>query len=152
MGTGACALRTTGGTPSDSAATVRSRRQQWNQAFAKRDTAVLAALVEDSAVHVSPQFTHVGRPAFLSVFLRALATRQQVELTYWPDRVTGCERPNCGIVTEYGRWKESWLHNGEATEVSGTYYAIWREHDGQWHLRSEVFATSRCSGRAYCGS
>jgi len=148
----ACAPRATGGTPADIAANVRWRRQQWNIAFADRDSTALAALVEDSAVHVSPQFTHVGRSAYLSVFLRALATRPEVQLMYWPDRVIECKRPNCGIVTEYGRWKESWLENGEATEVSGTYYAIWREHNSQWQIRSEVFATSTCRGRAYCGS
>lgn len=150
LGSSACAPRATGGTSLDITAQVRSRREQWNVAFANRDSTALAALLEDSAVHVSPQFTHVGRSAYLSVFLRALATRPQVQLTYSPDRVTECKRPNCGIVTEYGRWKESWLHNGEATQVSGTYYAIWREHSGQWQIRSEVFATTICRGRAYC--
>jgi hypothetical protein len=105
LASSACAPPATVGTPSDIPATVRSHRQQWNRAFAKRDSAALAALVEDSAVHVSPQFTHVGRPAYLSVFLRALATRPQVELTYWPERVTECKRPSCGMAMEYGRWK-----------------------------------------------
>ncbi len=152
LSSSACVPPVTGGAPSGIAAKVGSRRQQWNLAFANRDSTALAAFVEDSAVHVSPQFTHVGRSAYLSVFLHALATRPQVQLTYWPDRVTECKRPHCGIAMEYGRWKESWLQDGEATEVSGTYFAIWREHDGQWQIRSEMFATSMCRGRAYCGS
>lgn len=152
LGSSACAPPAAGRTSPDIAATARSRRQQWNLAFANRDSTALAALVEDHAVHVSPQFTHVGRSAYLSVFLQALATRPHVQLTYSPDRVTDCKRPNCGIATEYGRWKKGWLQNGEDTEVSGTYYAIWREHNGQWQIRSEVFATSICRGRAYCGS
>lgn len=148
----ACALRVTDRTPSNIEANVRSSRQQWNRAFANRDTATLAALVEENAVHVSPGFTHLGRSAYLSVFLKALATRPQVQLTYWPDRVTECKRPNCDTATEYGHWKETWLQDREATEVSGTYYAIWRKHDDQWQIRSEMFATSICRGRTYCGS
>lgn len=72
LGSSACALRATGGTSSNISADVRSRRQQWNVAFANRDSTTLAALVEESAVHVSPVFTHVGRSAYLSVFQRGV--------------------------------------------------------------------------------
>jgi len=117
-----------------------------------RDSSALAALVEDSAVHVSPSFTHTGRAAFLSQFVRAMTTRPRFHLVYMTERVTPCERPNCVTATEFGTWSETWLEDGEPTEVSGTFYAIWRRQGVVWRIRSEMFATARCHGRRYCGS
>jgi len=127
-------------------------RLQWNAALARRDSGGLAALVEDSAVHVAPRFVHVGRTAFLEVFLRNMSQRPEFQLIYEPDQVTVCDRTGCDVATEYGRWRESWVQSGEATEVSGTYYALWRRHGSSWQIRSEVFATLVCHGRLYCGS
>ena len=125
---------------------------QWNVALAAGDSNALARMVEDSAVHISPQFTHVGRDAFLATFLRAMTTRPQFHLIYRPERTTGCERLPCVVATEYGRWVETWLQDGEPTEVSGTYYAIWRRTGAAWQIRREVFATTRCRGVRYCGA
>ncbi|MEO7180190.1 MAG: nuclear transport factor 2 family protein [Gemmatimonadaceae bacterium] len=137
-------------TAPDAASEVRAARGQWNRALLGQDSSALAALVEDSAVHVSPQFTHVGKPAYLALFLRNMMRRPEFRLTYEPDRVTACERVECPIVTEYGRWRETWLQDGEPTEVSGTYFAIWRKHGDRWQVRSESFATQACRGRRYC--
>jgi ketosteroid isomerase-like protein len=132
-------------------AQVEAARREWNAALARRDTAALAELVEDSAIHLAPRFTHRGRSAFLEVFVRNMAARPAFQLTYTPERVRGCERVGCDVATEYGRWRETWLEDGEATEVSGTYYALWHRQGATWRLRSEVFATLRCRGRRYCG-
>jgi hypothetical protein len=72
-------------------------------------------------------------------------------LTYQTERVTVCERPGCQVATEQGRWRETWRQDNEPTEVDGTYYAIWREHNTGWQIRAEVFATVVCRGRQYCG-
>ena len=136
----------------DTGLPIVAARQQWNAALMAGDTAALARLVEDSATHVSPQFTHIGRAAFLAQFVRALTTRPGVRLVYTIERATPCERPNCNTATESGTWSETWLEEGEPTSVSGTYYAIWRRDAAVWRIRSEVFATVRCRGRRYCGS
>ena len=130
---------------------VVAARQQWNAALIAGDTVALARLVEDSAVHVSPQFTHTGRAAFLAQFVAAMATRPGFRLVYTIERATPCERPSCNTATESGTWSETWLEGGEPTTVSGTYYAIWRRDSAGWRIRSEVFATARCRGRRYCG-
>ena len=95
---------------------------------------------------------HTGKTAYLSVFLGNMAARPEFALVYQPDRVIACEQAACSIATEYGRWKETWLEDGEPTEVSGTYYAIWRRNGEVWQIRSEVFATLTCRGQRYCGS
>lgn len=136
----------------DSGLPIVAARQQWNAALIAGDTAALARLVEDSAAHVSPQFTHIGRAAFLAQFVRAMVTRPSFRLVYTTDRATPCERPNCNTATESGTWSETWLEEGEPTTVSGTYYAIWRRDAAGWRIRTEVFATARCRGRRYCGS
>jgi ketosteroid isomerase-like protein len=137
--------------PTDSEASVRDARRRWNATLAARDSSALARLVEDSAVHVTVRFTHVGKPAFLAQFLSAMSARPQFQLTYRSERVNLCERPSCEMATEYGTWNETWLENGEPTEVSGTYYAIWRLHNDAWQIHSESFATTKCRGRRYCG-
>jgi ketosteroid isomerase-like protein len=136
----------------DAGLPVVAARQRWNAALIAGDTAALARLVEDSAVHVSPQFTHIGRAAFLDQFVRAMATRPGFRLVYTTERAAACERPNCNTATESGTWSETWLEQDEPTTVSGTYYAIWRRDPAGWRIRSEMFATSRCRGRRYCGS
>ena len=148
----ACANRGTRVEAAGSVLPVVAARQQWNAALAAGDTAALARLVEDSVVHVSPQFTHTGRASFLAQFVRAMITRPGFRLVYTIERATPCERPNCNSATESGTWSESWLEEGEPTSVSGTYYAIWRSDGAGWRIRSEVFATARCRGRRYCGS
>lgn len=149
---GACANRHARPEALDTGLPVVAARQQWNAALLAGDTAGLARLVEDSATHVSPQFTHIGRVAFLAQFVRALTTRPGLRLVYTIERATPCERPNCNTATESGTWSETWLEEGEPTSVSGTYYAIWRRDAAGWRIRSEVFATVRCLGRRYCGS
>jgi ketosteroid isomerase-like protein len=136
----------------DAALPVVVARQQWNAALMAGDTAALARLVEDSATHVSPRFTHIGRAAFLTQFQRALVTRPGFRLVYTTERATPCDRRDCNTATESGTWSETWLEEGEPTTVSGTYYAIWRRDGAVWRIRSESFATLRCRGRRYCGS
>ena len=136
--------------PTDSDARVRDARRRWNAALVARDSGGLAKLVEDSAVHVSVRFTHIGKSAFLAQFLTAMTVRSQFQLIYRSERVKACERPNCEMATEYGTWSETWLETGEPTEVSGTYYAIWRRHRDLWQIQSEIFATTQCRGRRYC--
>ena len=148
----ACAGRRVASPSTALGSDVQAARMKWNAALAARDSNALARMVEDSAVHVSPRFTHVGRTAFLATFLRAMTTRPQFLLIYRPERTADCERLPCVVATEYGTWVESWLQDGEPTEVSGTYYAMWRRNGDAWQIRSEVFATTRCRGSRYCGS
>ena len=98
-------------------------------------------------MHVSTRFVNSGRSAYLAQFLQAMTRRPQFRLTYHPRRVDMCQRQNCRMATEYGAWTETWLEDGEPTEVSGTYFAIWRQHVTAWQIQREVFATTRCSGR-----
>ena len=143
--TSACAAD--GGSATKSS--VQDARMRWNAALLKRDSTALGALLDDSAVHVSPRFTHIGKTDYLSVFLQNMA-RPEFELVYQPDRIVPCARPACLLATEYGSWKETWLQDGDPTEVSGTYYALWRKHGDEWQIRSEVFATLKCRGERYC--
>ena len=135
----------------DGEAAIRDGRRRWNAALVARDSSALAQLVEDSAMHVSVRFVHSGRSAYLAQFLQAMSARPQFLLTYRPEQVTMCQRENCQMATEYGAWTETWLEDGEPTEVSGTYYAIWRQHGEAWQIQREVFATTQCRGRRYCG-
>lgn len=132
--------------------TIRAARQEWNAALARRDSTGLDHLLEDSAVHIAPRFVHIGRTAFLDVFVRNMRLRPAFQLAYDPQRVAVCDRTGCETATEYGNWRETWLEAGEATEVSGTYYALWQRHGNTWRIRTEVFATLVCRGQRYCGS
>lgn len=150
--TGAWAVDRTVAPEPDASSSVRAARIRWNAAVVRRDSNALAGLVDDSAVHVSPRFTHLGRSAYLTVFLHNMAARPEFRLVYQPDRVRACEQAPCRIATESGTWKETWVEQGEPTEVGGTYYAIWRRNGDVWQIRAEAFATLTCRGQQYCGS
>ncbi len=147
-----CGARAAQLSSADGEVGVRDARRRWNAALAERDSGALVQLVEDSAMHVSTRFVNSGRSAYLAQFLQAMTRRPQFRLTYRPQQVDMCQRQNCRMATEYGAWTETWLEDGEPTEVSGTYFAIWRQHGAAWQIQREVFATTRCSGRRYCGS
>ena len=147
-----CGSRESQRSSAEDDAGVRDARRRWNAALVARDSSGLTQLVEDSATHVSTRFVHEGRAAYLAQFLRAMTTRPQFLLIYRPEQVTMCQRRDCQTATEYGTWTESWLEDGEPTEVSGTFYAIWRKHGDVWQIQREAFVTTQCSGKRYCGS
>jgi ketosteroid isomerase-like protein len=144
----ACSARSPASGPT-TPRTIQHARAQWNAALLRRDSVALADLVDDSAVHISPRFVHVGRREFLQVFTSNMMQRPQFALTYVPERVTVCEN-QCTVGTEYGHWTESWLEQDEPTEVGGTYYTVWRRYGVEWKIVRELFATQFCRGRRYC--
>ncbi len=136
--------------PAGSLSAVRAARARWNAAVAARDTGALARLAADSIVQASPFFASAGRDRYVAGLARNMARRPQFGLVEVPERLEASAVFGGVLATEYGHWRETWLEQGEPTEIRGTYYAVWRERASVWEIVREVFAPQSCTGRRYC--
>ena len=50
------------------------------------------------------------------------------------------------LASEVGTWKGSWTTPDGLKEFGGRYSASWKNIDGQWKIRSELFVTLYCNG------
>lgn len=54
------------------------------------------------------------------------------------------------MAAEYGHWTGTWVANGEAIRVGGSYYAKWHFQNDEWRIKSEIYVPTTCEGSAYC--
>ena len=54
------------------------------------------------------------------------------------------------LAAEHGHWQGT-LPNGNKA-YSGTYLAMWRQIDGKWKIRSELFVVLHCEDDAACAA
>lgn len=129
---------------------VEKQREHFNQIVAFRRMAELGALVTDDVEWISPSRVVSGR--------KNLVRAQETRVKKDPDlvQIFTTERvqrhPDWPVAAESGRWSESWQEQGEAIEMSGSYYALWTLKDGQWRLRSQILTPLSCKGEKFCKS
>ena len=130
-------------------APVSALRHEWNAAVVNRDTARIGALLAEGTLFVSRSVRLEGRDAVTAIFDRLFATRRELTFTLttaglFPERPSS----NDSVVSEYGRWRESWAaSDGRAVQV-GTYYDVWVRTPEGWRIALHAFATTGCSGSA----
>jgi hypothetical protein len=87
--------------------TIRSAREAWNAAFARRDTAALAAQWAQDGELISGAGRWRGRDEIVREFYAGLFQyRPDITFTREPTRIEGHE--GAGLVYELGSWVERW--------------------------------------------
>jgi ketosteroid isomerase-like protein len=129
-------------------AAVRAARARWNAAVAAHDTAAVRTLLADSVVQTNHLFVGVGRDRYVAGLARQFTRRPRFTFVYAPERVEVSQSGT--LAAEHGRWRETWLEAGEATELRGTYFVIWRRRAGGWEIVRDVFVPGSCTGERYC--
>jgi hypothetical protein len=54
--------------------------------------------------------------------------------------------PLAPLAWETGSWVGTWTTPEGPLRTGGRYAASWREVDGEWKIRSELFVTLFCEG------
>ncbi len=129
---------------------IRRQREAFNQLIAYRDMKGLGALLADDVQLVTPAKTVGGRRNLVRNYEGLLKQRPDLVSIFTTERVE--RNPRWKFAAESGRWLDSWQHQGEATEVAGSYYAIWMFRDGRWRLHSQTVTPLSCKGPRYCKS
>lgn len=129
-------------------ANIRAARGRLDDAFAKRQFALMNAEVADDVSWSGPVARTVGRSQLIqsnAVF----ADRRPDQVTlHTPQDV----RVNSSwlFASESGEWRSAWLEKGVLTELRGTYFAFWRKVEGRWLLNAHVYVSLSCKGGSYC--
>jgi ketosteroid isomerase-like protein len=128
---------------------IRSARKDWNGAFARRDTATLAAQWAPDGELIGGAGRWRGRDEIVRGFYAGLFQyRPDISFTRQPTRIEGHE--GAGLVYELGSWIERWSQPDGPTELRGTYFAMWTRSGEKWLKAAEIFVPAVCVGGAYC--
>jgi ketosteroid isomerase-like protein len=129
--------------------TIRSAREDWNAAFARRDTAALAAQWAPEGELIGGAGRWRGRDEIVRAFYAGLFQyRPDITFTREPTRIEGHE--GAGLVYELGSWVERWSEPDGPTELRGAFFAMWDRRGGNWLKSAEIFVPAVCTGGAYC--
>jgi hypothetical protein len=129
--------------------TIRSAREAWNGAFARRDTAALGAQWAQDGELIGGAGRWRGRDEIVRGFYAGLFQyRPDITFTREPTRIEGHE--GAGLVYELGSWVERWSQPDGPTELRGAYFAMWGRSGGKWLKSAEIFVPAACTGGAYC--
>ncbi len=137
---------TTGG---PDARAIRTRRESSNIAIARHDTAGLGAIMAPNVVVVpSTSAQTLGREENVLRFAEQFRTRPDVVYRRAPDEVKVFAPWR--MASEAGRWTGSWTDADGKVTIGGSYFAKWRQLNGEWFVESETYVPERCTGSAYC--
>lgn len=133
----------------ETAAAIRVAREAWNQAFAARDTAALAAQWTPNGILSTGLGTMQGRDVILREHYASLFDdRPDVTFASTPREIDG--HAAWPVMYEYGDWVETWTEPDGRTELRGTYYSMWLGTGDRWLLLSDSYLPRTCSGSRYC--
>lgn len=128
---------------------IRQQRAISNQAIARHDTSAMAtAWLNDIHVTTSRSTTLAGKQANLRAFQTEFTTKQGLVYVRSPKTIEVFQTWN--MAAEQGTWTGTWIVNGTAIRIGGSYYAKWHKYGGTWKIRAEVFTPASCEGGEYC--
>ena len=138
-------LKTLAPSQVQAAADIRLLRDRSNAAIAKHDVeAVLSFLDVEYQITAGSGSLSTGlvaeRKAWQDIFARAtdvvyVRTTDSIEVSVPAER-----------AAEVGRWVGSWTTPDGVRRTGGRYAAHWRQVNGAWKIRSELFVTLWCEG------
>jgi ketosteroid isomerase-like protein len=128
---------------------IRRQRQQSNDAIARHDTASLGHYwLDDIQVLTSRSVSLRGKRTNLRSFQQEFQSKEKLTYVRTPSTIEVFSL--WPMAAEYGRWTGTWVANGETIRVDGSYYAKWHYQNGEWRIKSEIYAPTACEGGAYC--
>lgn len=131
-------------------ATIRSARNELNTALKRRDLAVTGKYwLPDAHTTGGGGSLWVGRDKNIEGFSKIFSD---------PNFVSGCRTPDHVEVAtggpneaaEMGVWEWRSRDKGQELIYRGRYLVMWQKLNGQWRIRSELYATTGCSGGNSC--
>ena len=124
---------------------VRSARADYNDAIARHDVpAIVAFLDEEYQITTSLGQLLQGPDAEAAGWQELFATRQDLLYVRSPESIEISN--DYPLAAETGTWLGTWSTSDGPVRTGGRYAAMWRQVDGTWKVRSELFVALFCEG------
>jgi len=129
----------------DDAETMRTLRQQSNDAIARHDAeAVGSFLDEDFVITISTGAIERSRDEHVRSFEQHFAEFPDVVYVRTPSSITISQ--NYPLAMEQGTWVGKRTTSNGKMENGGQYTAAWRKTDAGWKIYSELYVALYCHG------
>ena len=124
---------------------IRQTRSQYNVAIAQHNVpAIVSFLDEEYQVTTSLGQLSQGRDGEAASWSDLIATRQDVLYVRTPELIeVSSDYP---LAAETGSWIGTWSTAAGPVRTGGRYAAMWRQVEGDWKVRSELFVALFCVG------
>ena len=124
---------------------VHTTRAQYNDAIARHDVqAILSFLDDEYQVTTSLGQLLQGRDQEAIGWQELIESRQDLVYVRTPESIEISD--DYPLAAETGTWVGSWSTSDGAVRTGGRYAAMWRQVDGTWKVRSELFVALYCEG------
>ena len=129
---------------------IRSARNELNTALEHRDLAVTGKYwLPDAHTTGGGGSLWVGRNKNIEGFSKIFSGPNFVSGCRTPDHIeVATGGPNEAAETGVWEWRER--DKGQVLTYRGRYLVMWQKLNGQWRIRSELYATTGCSGGTSC--
>jgi len=124
---------------------IREARDQYNNAIARHDVQAIMSFIDDEyQITTSLGQLIQGRDGEAAAWQDLFSSRQDVLYVRTPEAV---ELSNAyPLAAETGTWVGTWSTPDGIVRTGGHYSAMWRQVDGKWKVRSELFVALYCEG------
>jgi len=126
---------------------IRNARDQYNNAIARHDVQAIMSFIDDEyQITTSLGQLIQGRDQEAASWQELFSTRQNVLYVRTPETVEMSDAYL--LAAETGTWVGTWSTPDGGVRTGGRYSAMWRQVDGEWKVRSELFVALYCEGLA----
>ena len=123
---------------------IRTARAQYNAAIADHDVPGIVSFHDDEyQVTTSLGQLEQGRDD-AAAWVQLIAARKDVVYVRSPESVEVSK--DYPLAAEVGTWVGTWTTPDGPVRTGGRYAAMWRNADGVWKVRSELFVALYCEG------
>lgn len=129
---------------------IRSARSELNTALKHRDLAATGKYwLSDAHTTGGGGSLWVGRNKNIEGFTKIFSDPNFVSECRTPDHIeVATGGPN--EAAETGLWEWRTREKDQVLTYRGRYLVMWQKLSGQWRIRSELYATTGCSGGTSC--
>ena len=132
--------------PGPDARAIRAGNTVMNQAYATRDTALLATLLAPDFQMTTGAASRTGRLENMTGMARLIQKRPDLVMVFSPDKIDASSK----MGAEAGTWREQWTEPDGLVELRGSYLIMWIKQADGWRQKALLLVPTACKGGAYC--
>jgi ketosteroid isomerase-like protein len=124
---------------------IRETRAAFNDAIARHDVPGIVSFL-DNEYQITTSLGQLlqDRDGEAESWRELIASRQDVLYVRTPESIEiSADYP---LAAETGSWVGTWSTSRGPVRTGGRYSAMWRQVDGAWKVRSELFVALYCDG------
>lgn len=124
---------------------IRTARAKYNDAIARHDvTGIVSFLDEEYLITTSLGQLLQDRDGEAAAWQGLIESREDLLYVRSPESIEiSSDYP---LAAELGTWVGTWSTKQGEVRTGGRYAAMWRQVDGVWKVRSELFVALYCGG------